>query len=302
MKRCTETITPAKAKALLANNLDNRKKRESKIQQYSREMAAGRWVLTHQGIAIYEDGTVADGQNRLEASLRSNCSFITEITYGLPREQTQNGSTIVIRDAMDVGAPRSLGDQMHLGHGVPDANFAASVVRQVGSLIMHSTPPLSVPAAMEMYTLFGDIIADFRTVMHPQDARRFKLGYVAAPICIYWKSEPEKAFTFCNQLATYKNLSNPTRLFVKWFDAIRGGVRVSINRRTAVSPDAAMRILATCLMDFHSDDSSRRTLRLSDEGRKWLLELKPALTNRIHRLLRLPEGYYGRAKSEQEVA
>ncbi len=63
------TITPECASDWLENrNLPlNRTLSETIAKRYADTMRAGRWLLTHQGIAFDKDGFVIDGQHRLRA-------------------------------------------------------------------------------------------------------------------------------------------------------------------------------------------------------------------------------------------
>lgn len=74
MKTDTAYITPQAAKTMLANNKLNRKVNVSAVEKYARDMKAGKWQLTHQGILIGRGGRVIDGQHRLMAIVRSGCA------------------------------------------------------------------------------------------------------------------------------------------------------------------------------------------------------------------------------------
>lgn len=66
-----ETITPDKAKAILAGNKINRKLRPSKVELFSHLIRRGEWLTTHQGIAIAPNGNLLDGQHRLHGIVDS---------------------------------------------------------------------------------------------------------------------------------------------------------------------------------------------------------------------------------------
>ena len=67
-------------------NKRNRHVRDGAIKNYADDMKEGRWELTHQGIAFYEDGVLADGQHRLMAVVRANCDVPFMVTHGLPKK------------------------------------------------------------------------------------------------------------------------------------------------------------------------------------------------------------------------
>lgn len=85
MKTEMMVVTPATAKAWLTKNTNNRHMRMDVAHRYARDMADGRWTPSHQGIAFYEDGTLADGQHRLFAITVYNKPVRMSVTTNLPR-------------------------------------------------------------------------------------------------------------------------------------------------------------------------------------------------------------------------
>lgn len=80
-----ELITPAQAKVWLTeNNTRNRPMSVKAAAIYAKDMLDGNWHDTHQGIAFYDDGTLADGQTRLAAICLAAKPMEMLITRGLP--------------------------------------------------------------------------------------------------------------------------------------------------------------------------------------------------------------------------
>lgn len=80
-------ITPEMAANWLTMNTNNRKKDNNRINTYARAILAGRWVLTHQGIAFDEAGNLIDGQHRLEAIVKAGIPVEMNVTFGVKREE-----------------------------------------------------------------------------------------------------------------------------------------------------------------------------------------------------------------------
>jgi hypothetical protein len=99
-------ITPQIAQGFLETNHNNRNISERLVKKYSQDMLNNQWTTTHQGIAFYEDGTLADGQHRLFGIVRSGCTVTMHVTYGLKREQAIN---------IDANRPRSAIDGIKIG-------------------------------------------------------------------------------------------------------------------------------------------------------------------------------------------
>lgn len=95
-------VTPMLASTLLAGNSSNRRLSPATVDMYAREMKNGRWQKTHQGIAIYEDGVLADGQHRLAAVVKSGCSVEMLVTTGIPRQSASGIDVNRPRSAIDV--------------------------------------------------------------------------------------------------------------------------------------------------------------------------------------------------------
>ena len=64
-------VTPEMAKQWLLSNNFNRPLKPRLVENYVRQILAGNWRRTHQGIAFDAEGVLLDGQHRLHAILQS---------------------------------------------------------------------------------------------------------------------------------------------------------------------------------------------------------------------------------------
>lgn len=122
-----ETITPKIAAEYLKHNVTdglrrNRRVTKNAISRYAEDMRNGRWQLTPQGIAFFENGDLADGQHRLLAVILANVPVQMNVTYDVPNDST----------LFDRGVARSLPDVLHMSgkdgeaygkNGVATTNF-----------------------------------------------------------------------------------------------------------------------------------------------------------------------------------
>lgn len=60
-------VTPEMAYDWLVHNTNNRDLRPLDVLYLKQCILSGNWRVTHQGIAFYADGELADGQHRLNA-------------------------------------------------------------------------------------------------------------------------------------------------------------------------------------------------------------------------------------------
>lgn len=81
-----ETINPFRAEELLKKNKFNRKTTKARIDRYAGEMRQGKWKLNGQPLIFDEDGYLRNGQTRLRACIKSQCSFVTTVVRNVPRD------------------------------------------------------------------------------------------------------------------------------------------------------------------------------------------------------------------------
>jgi hypothetical protein len=118
-----EVITPGDAQEMLSRNTNNRSLRKSLVSYYAKQMKNGEWVLNGEAIKIASDGTLIDGQHRLDAISKSGLAQEMFVVRGLDK-----GSFYTI----DVGKKRSHADHLKIA-GIKSANpgILAAAVRTV---------------------------------------------------------------------------------------------------------------------------------------------------------------------------
>lgn len=81
-----ETIDPELAEALLQGNVRNRNISMQLVDCMVRDMKAGNWRVSHQGIAVDKDARLLDGQHRLTAIVKSGVTVQMAVTYNVDPE------------------------------------------------------------------------------------------------------------------------------------------------------------------------------------------------------------------------
>lgn len=99
-------ITPEMAEKMLGRNVINRSISDRNAATYAKLMKEGNWSLTHQGVAFYEDGTLADGQHRLLGIMRAGVPVEMLVVRGLKKSQAIH---------IDTHRPRSKIDGIKIG-------------------------------------------------------------------------------------------------------------------------------------------------------------------------------------------
>lgn len=99
----TEIITPSIATAYLAFNKGNRPISKPRVDNFVKMLLAGRFKLTHQGIAFDTQGNMIDGQHRLHAIVDSGVAVWMQVTRGVEQDsKLAIDSEMRVRSASDV--------------------------------------------------------------------------------------------------------------------------------------------------------------------------------------------------------
>ena len=103
-----ETISPDMAQEILAANGHNRNMRSPRVAQLAEVMRRGEWILNGETIKVATDGTLLDGQHRLQAVVDSGATIETLVMRGMSLET---------QDTVDTGRRRRLADILAIeGH------------------------------------------------------------------------------------------------------------------------------------------------------------------------------------------
>ncbi|HOD81757.1 MAG: hypothetical protein BWX88_03432 [Planctomycetes bacterium ADurb.Bin126] len=98
-------VTPSMAARWLEGNTHNRPLNQGHVERLAREITAGRWRLTHQGIAFSPGGVLLDGQHRLWAIVMADVPVTIRVFFNEPAENVEY---------LDGGLLRSAADRMSL--------------------------------------------------------------------------------------------------------------------------------------------------------------------------------------------
>lgn len=145
------TITPADAAAFLNNNTNNyRTLRAAVVARYAADMKDGNWVLTGAPIVFNGDGTLIDGQHRLQACVLANTPFTTVIM-----RQADSQTAL----AIDTGLKRKFSDHLRR-EGHHDVNNLAALIRlalKYDNGTIHTTETPSPHQLMSYFDTHSDI-------------------------------------------------------------------------------------------------------------------------------------------------
>lgn len=128
-----------------AETIRQRKLLQSHVRRLVREIRAGMWKLSPQGIAIGVDGWIADGQHRFEAIVESGCAEAFWVAFNVPDD---------VFPHFDRGRPRSDIDILYTqgknsDPAVPPALKLLYLYDNVGD-ITHWTVAGKIPSGAEL--------------------------------------------------------------------------------------------------------------------------------------------------------
>ena len=196
-----KTITPSMATAILANMADNRRPTPGRVEAYARDMSTGGWKLTHQGIAISEDGQLLDGQHRLLAVIKA----------GIPVDMLVTSGVDGVEGAIDTGRARSAGDVLAM-RGVKYSTQVAAIARFI--LMYRDMPSLTWHGGTTRKT-HGEILRVVEDSPHLEEVAQLAYqikkgsGVPTSPMGVLlfnaWKHPNLSGF--CDGLTTGANLS-----------------------------------------------------------------------------------------------
>lgn len=123
-------IDPAMAADALTRNPNNRNQSPALIRKYDAKMRAMRWHITNQGIGFFDDGTLADGQHRLQAIVQSSIGQEIVVVVGISKDAAM---------AIDDLRPRSEADRLMIsGFGDDQLKARIAVVRCISEMTRSS--------------------------------------------------------------------------------------------------------------------------------------------------------------------
>jgi hypothetical protein len=198
-------LTPELATFLLEKNPDNRLVRDSTVDSYARDMAAGNWSMNGEPIIISKDCLLNDGQHRCWAVVNSGRSIITAFVVGVARDT---------RSTVDQGVARRLSDYLKMdnvvaGNASRVATIAGMIYRykQSGSVNASSGRNTGATARATKQELMDMIKKDTSIERAVNNMVPYEKGMNAIA--------SHSIFTFCYWLIVRTNESHDVEAFIE---------------------------------------------------------------------------------------
>ena len=195
MQMQVEVITPEVAKSLLLLNFGNRPMNSKHIARLARAMANGEWELNGEAIKL-SDNRLIDGQQRLEAVIKSNTPIQTVVMRGLKEE---------VFHTLDGNRKRSPADILSV-HGEVSCTVLAAALKwvdayQSGRLLAGHVKPAQDYSNHDHLELLEENPTLRRSIRVAEGVRRLtKLTLAAALHYLFSQVSEEQADGFFQEL------------------------------------------------------------------------------------------------------
>lgn len=192
------TVTPEIAAFCLSRNKSNRAVNSSRVQTYSNEMAGGRWLLNHQGIAFNNFGNMFDGQHRCLAVIRSGVSVQMFVTFGVFTGDSVENRNVFM--TVDIGSPKRASSMLS-ALGVSKAGQLASAAK--AALLAASNQKACIGATPTQVSRCIDVIGeDLRAIVSNNNGKNIKKAqaWLVGTCALYRTVDQEKADRFFSEV------------------------------------------------------------------------------------------------------
>lgn len=208
-----EEATEALVNTLLSNNNTNRNIRKASVDKLIRDIKANNWRLTNQGIGVYEDGQLADGQHRLEAIRQTQ-------SWGLPLLIVRGIKKDAVK-AIDQGSKRTTSDSLRIyGETALDSRTVPAlnvIYKDINGLSSNPT----VSEISELLTEYSETLEAIYSL--PIQRKDFYPAPCMAAFAVAWKDYglASSVWLLFNEIAESNGISQNCITFYRWLTSNR---------------------------------------------------------------------------------
>jgi hypothetical protein len=240
---CVETIDPSLAELLLKGNLRNRSLSKATVAAMVRDMISGRWILTHQGIALDSEGRLIDGQHRLTAVVLSGATVQMVVTYNADPTSFP---------VIDRNRTRSIGDMLGLAHqGVRSPTAVVAVLRLIDRLGAPTDQKHTYDEVDALYAKYGE---DVQWTVSHMTTKGLRVAGVLAGVAYALPVARDKVEEFASVVCSRTGMTSPMA-------ALWGAVDRHRNHNTDDVRLGLVHITMRCIYAHERGEDLKRTYR-----------------------------------------
>jgi hypothetical protein len=208
-------VGPDQAIKWLESNLRNRPMDQKHVDYLIAEMKAGRWKLTHHGIAFDINGVLQDGQHRLWAIVLSGCTVEMNVTFNTPEDCIEY---------VDGGRKRKDHERMQLS-GRYQGKVSKDHVAALRAMLLGVNEPRPIPFCREMDLMARHKPAVDFAVEHLTTNRVKGVGSSATRAAVaraWYSADLDRLRRFCDVLRTGMRSANDENVIILLRDYLAG--------------------------------------------------------------------------------
>jgi hypothetical protein len=273
-----ETITPRWAAEVLENkNTRNIRFQKTWAEKLARDIKAGTFLLTHQGIAFDAEGILLDGQHRLAAVVMANKPVQMLVTTGIACSQKANGGQMRTWNTIDQGRIRKAGDVLSM-EGMSNGRRIAAVARCL--LIACGNPKVGAVSLPQIQLVLEEVGEHIETCSAIAESKRQMFRPPASAIAataLLHTTMPMDAEEFMAELVAITGPENaPSRALIGWIKRhpMMGGANAIAHFKTTASA-----------LKAHTEGQTRIKLYSSEQAYSWLLSTNKPLVEKFKTIL-----------------
>lgn len=198
------TITPDIARTMLEKNSINRPLKRMTVSKYTRQMMKGLWMEnTGEAIKFASDGSLLDGQHRLNAVVNANVTLNFLVIKGLDKE---------IFKVLDTGTKRTASDALHVA-GLSNATKLSAGIKKYYLFKINEIHHSKTPTNEEIINIYNKNPQFWDDVVRMASDwyRKERLIVESELIGFYayfYDIDPDQAFNFMEKIGTGENIDS----------------------------------------------------------------------------------------------
>lgn len=193
------TIHPDVAYKMLECNTHNRTVSDNHVKRLAADMAAGKWIITHQGIAYSAEGVLLDGQHRLFAITQADVPITMMVSYNVSEASL---------GVIDIGKARTVGQTWDLLQGeVKNGRVLvsrASVIQRLAARSANKAKFLYADAQSAFNAYKDGLLWSLKAM---PGAKGGDTAAVSGALAFAYPVDPDKVNTFAIQVRTGEMLT-----------------------------------------------------------------------------------------------
>jgi hypothetical protein len=277
--------TPEIAKAVLKTcNSKNRVCPETLSNRIATDILNHNFALTHQGVAFDTQGSLIDGQNRLQGIVKSGKALVLGTFFNMPvkahRIDTKGklvptALDLFTQDLVDHGKARSFADMLtfdQLSLGLPSEpaknkvrSALVNMIIKLGIVTRGACPNAQLKQIYEIWKDDIEAVIQIRYTHRHGHLSRYNTNFILACVAFSRRHSPKKLDTLLDSIITGANLppKHPALAFRDAIDAMhrnKGKLSKTTHTSRLIFGACAAQLAGKSVQNFNLKDDTERDI------------------------------------------